>query len=220
MSDRLPVRDELYLLAHDERGKPLVHSSILGLGLAAALLVDLALQGEIDSSSGRVLTRPRPRADNTPGLGLDMVDRALAELTAGRTDPPTTQDVLLAWQTTMYERVRGELMAANILESVKSRKLGLVSVTRHRLVDEAVAVRCRTALRRIVTGQNTPTAEDAALCGLMMELQLERALHLSSDIGSIRQTITQIVSRHSTTVRQILAATADAIRFRSTTLSM
>lgn len=216
MSDRLPVRDEFFLLAHDDSGKPLVHVAMLGLGMAAAVLIDLALDGDIDTSSGRVLTRPRPGSAQAGPVGLDIAGRALSELAAEQTKPPETIDVLLTWQSSMYERVRGELVAAEILQTVKVRRLGLVSTTRYQVVDEAIPVRARTALRRTISGQHAPTAGDGALCGLVRELQLERTLHLSQDSGVIRKALKDIADRHHQTVKQIFSALGEAIRYKST----
>ncbi|MEV0822977.1 GOLPH3/VPS74 family protein [Nonomuraea rubra] len=43
--DRLPLHQDLYLIAHDQAGRPLIHQSSLALGLAGAALLDLLLAG-------------------------------------------------------------------------------------------------------------------------------------------------------------------------------
>ncbi|MGW3344491.1 GOLPH3/VPS74 family protein [Nonomuraea rubra] len=43
--DRLPLHQDLYLIAHDQSGRPLIHQSSLALGLAGAALLDLLLAG-------------------------------------------------------------------------------------------------------------------------------------------------------------------------------
>ncbi|GAA4987749.1 hypothetical protein HD597_007561 [Nonomuraea thailandensis] len=43
--DRLPLHHDLYLIAHDQAGRLLIHQSSLALGLAGAALLDLLLTG-------------------------------------------------------------------------------------------------------------------------------------------------------------------------------
>jgi hypothetical protein len=217
LSDRLPVRDELYLLAHDDEGKPLINLAMLGVGLSAALLIDLTLRGEIDAASGYVLARPRPNPEANRPAGGGIAWHALNELAAGRARPPAIDEVMLVWQSAMYERVRGELVAAQVLHSVKVRRLGLMSTTRYMPIEEAPVVRARTTLRRTIAGMIPPTTGTGALCGLIAELQLERALHLSSDLSGSRQAIAAITAGNHQSIQRILAVMADVIRYRSTT---
>lgn len=214
MNDRLPVRDELFLLAHNESGKPLISQSALGLGLAAALLIELTLTRHVEIAHDRVVTRPRPTTYSQRALS-NITSNALTELYESRDHPPTPPQVLLVWGEDMYERVRGELLAANILSPVTVRKFGLLANTRYR-PDEAPVVRARTALRRCVMAESSPTDEDAVLCGLLADLQLDASLHLSGNVGWLRQMLKSIGTRQPVPVRRIYDALAEAVRYKAT----
>ncbi|HZE41316.1 MAG TPA: GPP34 family phosphoprotein [Stackebrandtia sp.] len=220
MTDRLPVRTELYLLAHDEEGKPLVNVPILGVGLAAALMIDLAITGQIEAASGRVVARPRPSGGAHQGMvNGGIAGHSLSELYDARAHPPTPLEVVMTWKEGVYDRIRGEMVAADIIYPVKMRRLGLVPVTRYKMLDEGNVVKARTGLRRSVTGQAQASPADAALCGLLVELQLERALYLAIDNATLRESMRAIAARHYDTVKQIFVALAEGIRFQSTSAS-
>lgn len=56
MSPPNPIADDFCLLAHDEyTGKPLLHGTALGLGLAAGLLTELCLHGCMSVYNGQLL---------------------------------------------------------------------------------------------------------------------------------------------------------------------
>ena len=60
----LPLHQELFLLAHDERGNALIPTPSLSLGLSGAVLLDLMLSGRIVVHSGLpAVQRPAPVGD-------------------------------------------------------------------------------------------------------------------------------------------------------------
>ena len=69
------VADEFYFVSHDEaNGKPLLHIRIAGLGLAAALLGELILDGHINVSEGNLaVVNPRPPEDALEHIVLDQL---------------------------------------------------------------------------------------------------------------------------------------------------
>lgn len=214
MNDRLPVRDELYLLAHNESGKPLISLSLLGVGLAAALLIELTMARLVDVDFDRVIPRPRPTTYSQRALST-ITNQALSELSDARDNPPSPAKVLLVWSEELYERVRGELLAANIVSPVTVRRFGLLSDTQYQ-ADEAPIVRARTALRRCVNDQASPTAEDAVLCWLLADLQLDRSLHLNVNVGWLRQMLKSIGNRQPIPIRRIYDALSEAMRYKAT----
>lgn len=214
MNDRLPVRDELYLLAHNESGKPLISQPLLGLGLAGALLIELTLARLVDVDYDRVVPRPRPTTYSQRSLS-NITNQALSELTDARNNPPTPAQVLMVWSEEMYERVRGELLAANIVSPVTVRRFGVLSGTQYR-ADEVPVVRARTALRRCVMSESSPTAEDSVLCGLLADLQLDRSLHMNVNVNWLRQMLKSIGTRQPVPVRRIYDALTEALRYKAT----
>lgn len=212
MDDRLPVRDELFLLAHEENGKALIHVPSLSAGLAGALLIDLALRGLIDGAQGRIGAWHRERAGDRPTglIGEGMEGQALAEVRAVG-GSRGAYDWIMAWHPGMYERVCAEMVTVGVLMPKTTRRLGLVPVTRHVPTQDVYVARARGALRRTVTGAAQPDAGYAALCGLMWVLQLEGSLHLSTGTASLRKQLFEIADRHTPTVREILSAVDKAV---------
>ena len=213
MDDRLPVRDELFLLSHEESGKPLIHVPSLSAGLAGSLLIDLALRGLIDGAHGRISAWQREQAGDRPAPGLigeGMEGQAVAEI-RGTGGTRGAYDWIMTWHPGMYERVCAEMVTVGVLMPKTTRRLGLLPVTRHVPTQEAYVSRARGALRRTVTGVVAPDAGYAALCGLLYVLQLEGALHLSTGGATLRKQLFAIADRHTPTIREILSAVDKAV---------
>lgn len=212
MDDRLPVRDELFLLSHDESGKPLIHVPSLSAGLAGALLIDLALRGLIDGTHGRIGAWQRDQTgDRAPGIiGEGMEGQALAEIRSVGSSR-TAYDWIMTWHPGFYDRVCAEMVTVGVLMAKTSRKFGLVPVTRHVPTQDVFVTRARGALRRTVTGVVQPDAGYAALCGLLFVLQLEGSLHLSTGSAELRKQLFAIADRHTPTIREVLSAVDKAV---------
>src|SRR5690349_21450491 len=85
---RLPLRAELYLLAHDvDTGRPYVNEQSLAVGLAGAILLELWLAGRIAIGFSYDLIRSQWRQDpgrltivHADSLGDPLTDAALATI--------------------------------------------------------------------------------------------------------------------------------------------
>jgi hypothetical protein len=137
------VADDLFLLAHsDVTGRPYIQPRPLGLGLAGALLAELALAGALKVSGDQitVTTGRRRPADEAAG-------RVLAVLAAEREDHPV-RDWLAYLARTAARDVAARLAAAGYLALARRRDrwrgIGWVPVNR----DSAFApmLRARAAL--------------------------------------------------------------------------
>ncbi|MEV4564364.1 GPP34 family phosphoprotein [Nonomuraea sp. NPDC049419] len=73
--DRLPLHQDLYLIAHDKTGKPYVHPASLALGLAGAALLDRLLTAPV-----KPLLNPGPVALIKGAAAGGIYDRTREEL--------------------------------------------------------------------------------------------------------------------------------------------
>lgn len=127
---QLPLRDELFLLGHDDdTGQPHVHRRTLALGMAGAVLIDLFLAGRVTLDPNET-TRPAPIAQlrlriDRP-VGDLIADTALASIRYAH-PTATVKPWLRDFADDLYERTRAGLLAAGIMHHHTRRRLaGLI----------------------------------------------------------------------------------------------
>ncbi|MFD0889924.1 GPP34 family phosphoprotein, partial [Streptosporangium algeriense] len=130
----LPLPQELYLIAHDQSGRPLVHPSSMALGLAGAALLELVVGERVTVSGGRGAL-----ADDTP-LGDAVVDGLLS---LARRDGSGGDVRSWIRQTAgdVHRHTQASLITAGALTQVTRRRMGLLPQTRHEITDMAWVVR-------------------------------------------------------------------------------
>jgi len=209
--DSSTLRDDLYLLAHDDAGKPLAHRTTLSIGLASALLADLALAGRIDLIDGRVVV-------SDPGpVGEQFADRAVqAVLSLRNRHTPQTWIGWLAEDA--YERVRGALLASGTLNRTTVRRLGLIPTTRFRPTNQEAMVLAHARARYAVLGLEQPDARTAALCALLAVLRLESSVYVNAPTTEVHDRLTQIAAANHPTIQQLIAAADTAAASASVAL--
>ncbi|MFI7519565.1 GOLPH3/VPS74 family protein [Micromonospora globbae] len=209
---RLPLRDELFLLGHnDDTGHPHIHRQALALGLAGAVLIDLFLAGRIllDPTDDRPAGERWLRLRTDQPVGDLIADTALAAIRHGRTAPPV-KAFLRTFSTDLYERTRAGLVAAGILRQHTRRRLGGLARTDTYLpTDTKWPVIARARLRYLAHGREQPDHHTAALAGLVATLGLTEHLYLDDDTTTLTTRLTTIASQHHQTVRHITAAVGD-----------
>jgi hypothetical protein len=154
----LPLRTELFLIAHDhDSGRLHVSRRRLELVLAGGVLCDLWLAHRIqigwrfdvrtnqwESDPGRIVVL---REDS---VGDPLADSVLATLC--RTATPRVHSVVRKLAATgLYERVAGDMIAAGILRRVRRRWFRLFRADGYQPVSESYAVRIRNRIRDLVT---------------------------------------------------------------------
>src|SRR5512142_2357999 len=189
---RLPLRAELFLLAHDDdTGHPHLHPTQLAIGLAGAMLLELWLARRVaigwvhDPIRGQWIRQPSwlTITDDTP-MPDPLTNAALAEATHTRRTA-TGHDQVRLWLrrftvTDLYDRVRANMIAAGVLERATRRRFGLVKTDTYLAVHDAWAIRARAMVRDAVFaathpgphGYRRPDSQCAALCGLLGVLGL------------------------------------------------
>ncbi|MEV1333172.1 GPP34 family phosphoprotein [Micromonospora costi] len=212
---RLPLRDELFLLGHnDDTGQPHVHRQALALGLAGAVLIDLFLAGRITLDPNDD-TRPAGerwlRLYSDQPVGDLIADTALAAVRHGRT-APLVRTFLRSFADDLYERTRAGLVAAGILRQHTRRRLGgLARSDTYLATDSKWAVVARARLRYLAAGREQPDNHTAALAGLVATLGLTTHLYLDDDSAAVTARLEAIAGQHHRSVRDITAAVDAAV---------
>ncbi|MEV4494565.1 GPP34 family phosphoprotein [Micromonospora arborensis] len=210
---RLPLRDELFLLGHDDdTGHPHVHRRTLALGLAGAVLIDLYLAGRVtldpnDDTRPASHQRIHPHVDRLVG---DLIADA-ATATIRHTHPPL-RAWLRGYSDDLYERTRAGLVAGGILRHHTRRRLGgLIRADTYLATDSKWAVIARSRLRYLAAGREQPDNHTAALAGLVADLGLTSHLYLDDDITTLTARLKAIAGQHYEPVRDITAAVDAAV---------
>ncbi|GII83600.1 hypothetical protein Ssi03_15900 [Sphaerisporangium siamense] len=195
--NRPSLHQELYLIAHDDDGKPLIQPPSLRLGLAGAVLLDLALNGRVNVTQGRIAVYDRSPIGDTvadsliPAILNDRVNRDLKLWIK-----QIAEDI--------YDRTCGSLVAAGVLTKVTRRRLGVLAQVRYQPVDTTPAVRARAGVREATTdARGTPDAHYAALCGLVGVLRLESTLYINQPSNRLVGRLLTIAGEYSRPVQEI-----------------
>lgn len=196
--DIASVRDQLWLLAHDETRdlRPRLDVRALNVGLAGATVVDLLLQDRVHLRDGRV----RLRGYQT-GPTADPIAAAVLTTIRDRREPRLAE--LLRDPTLhLYDRTVAALIAAGTL--VEHRRL--LRGSRYRLVDDAIAPWIRSQfIRRLYKTDVRDSALDA-LCALVWALNLHSTLLLpysTAEADTILRTITEQIPARAGTVSRL-----------------
>jgi hypothetical protein len=182
---RLPLHQELYLFAHDQRGTPVIHLPSLSVGLAGACLLDLGLAERLAVTGSRIVVQ------RISPVGDPVGDAILAALAR----QPGSRD-LAYWLRTLaghvHERTTGSLVAAGLLaHSTRRRARG-----GYQPVDLSHASVACARMRWAAYGHEHPDPQCAALCGLTAVLRLERGLHLDAPTGEVLTRLRELSRRH------------------------
>jgi hypothetical protein len=193
------LRDELFLLAHDDSGKLVTTVSGIGAGLAGATLIDLLLARRIAVVDGRLDVVEQART------GDDEFDATVGAI-AANTEPCGPR----AWVSWMshgaYARAATSLVAAGVVQRTTVRRLGLVPVHRCQARNPEDLVRVRAKVRYALHGRDLPDAATGALCGLIRVLRLESSLLLSMPTSDLLLALERMTAADEITVRQVTNA--------------
>lgn len=198
------LRDELFLLGHDDGGKPLVAEPIISAGLAGATLIDLLLHDRVAVADGRL------DVIDSATTGDEEDDATLAAI-AANTEPCGPR----AWVSWIshgaYERVGEALVRSGVVQRTTTRRLGLLPVARCLPVKADDLVRVRSRVRFALHSRDLPDPETGALCGLLRVLRLESSLLLSMPTSELLLALERMTTANHVTVRQVTAAVETVI---------
>lgn len=186
------VREQLFLLAHDEDNhlRPRLHVPALGVGLAGAGIIDLMVAHRIHISNGRAYVSD---LYDTQGSGDPVTDHVLQRLRSLRA-APLLPALLRELGPDLYPRTLGALTAQGVI--TQGRRFGRI---RYEVARPALANRIRGKVRYRINGNDRPKVDTDALCALISALNLQDCLifQLSRDQTDdlLFQIATQIPSK-------------------------
>jgi hypothetical protein len=163
----LLIADEFFLIAHgDSRGRARLNPTATGLGLAAALLGELVLTGQITVSAGRVSVLD----DNAPADAL--AGSVLAHL-LGQREHQLLRTWLLFLADTASDAVGERLSRSGVVRRQETRRL-LRTTVDYVATDVNALAWPATRLLALLDRPHPPTVADALLCGLVSATGLTR----------------------------------------------
>ena len=197
------LRDDLFLLAHDDSGRLVVPAAHVGAGLAGATLIDLLLSSQVAVVDGRLGVL------DATSTGDDETDATIEAI--GANTAPCGPRAWVSWISHgAYERVAEMLAADGVVRRSTTRRLGLLTVARCAATDIADLVRVRASVRFAVHGRELPDPATAALCGLVRVLRLDSALLLSMPAADLLDALERMTAANEMPVRQVTSA-VDAV---------
>nr|MDT0657984.1 GPP34 family phosphoprotein [Micromonospora sp. DSM 115978] len=215
MTTEVALAEELLLLGYDDKSGKATGSRIgLDLGMAAAVLVELALAGRIAFSEGSIVV-----VDPSP-TGNSIDDEVLARLAADT--PHTPASWLQRLRHGLRSRVLADLVARDIVCDIDETAMdGYVHVHRYPSVDSTVEAAIRARLATALTGDQVPDERTAALATLVAAVRMEPALGLTdTEVADAHRRLQEIaggagfagdVSMETSTVRPSVALVIAAL---------
>jgi hypothetical protein len=181
------LAEELLLLAYDDDSGRATGSTIgLDLGMAAAVLIELALAGRVVYVDRTIMVR-----DATP-TGVSIIDEVLARVAADT--PHTPQSWLQRLRYGLRDRVLADLCARGVVQDVDETTMaGFVHLHRYPTVDATVETEIRDRLNRALRSEDMPDERTAALATLVAAVRMEPTLGLTgADLVAAHQRLQQI----------------------------
>jgi hypothetical protein len=200
----LPLADSLFLLAHDElNGKARLSEAVLSLGLAGALLGELALAEKISLHSGSlVVTDPEPPADTVAEAVHQRLLRSVA--------PRLVRDWLLYFSDDAPGQVAGRLAKCGEL-AVHPPRFGRAA--RHEFTDPNAGAKAAIGLCTRVMRRRPLDVTSGLLAGLIGATGLEHpSLFEVRDTPQARRFLQESLQvLHPPTLRALIGETRAAI---------
>ncbi|GAA0542501.1 hypothetical protein GCM10010172_24930 [Paractinoplanes ferrugineus] len=170
----IPLAEELLLLAYDDRTGKATGSRIgLDLGMAAAVLVDLALAGRVHYVDGYLKV-----TDASP-IGDPIADAVLAKL--AEAEPHTPAQWLQRLRHRLRTRVLEDLVTRGVVQDVDETQMGAIHVHRYPTTDHAYEVDIRKRLADALISDGICDERTAALATLLSACRMEPALRLPAE---------------------------------------
>jgi hypothetical protein len=167
----ISLAEELLLLAYDDQTGKATGSRIgLDLGMAAGVMVDLALAGRIAYVDGYL------KVINPAPIGDPIADAVLAR--AGADEPHTPGQWLQRLRHRLRNRVLEDLVARGVVRDVDETQMGYIHVHRYPTTDPAVEAEIRKRLADALITDHAPDERTAALATLLIATRMEPALEL------------------------------------------
>jgi hypothetical protein len=167
----IALAEELLLLAYDDQTGKATGSRIgLDLGMAAAVMVDLALAGRVAYFDGYL------KVVSAEPIGDPIADAVLAKAAAD--EPHTPAQWLQRLRHGLRARVLADLVSRGVVQDIDETQLDFIHVHRYPTIDRAVEAEIRKRLAEALTSDAPPDERTAALATLLIATRMEPALRL------------------------------------------
>jgi hypothetical protein len=200
----LLLADGLFLLAHDElNGKPRLSEGVLSLGLAGALMGELALGEKISlRDESVVVIDPEPPQDEVAAAVHQRLLRSVA--------PRPVRDWLMYFADDAFGQVAGRLTQSGKLVAHPSR---LGRAARHEFADPNGGAKAALGLCTKVMRRQPLDAANAMLAGLIGATGLEHpVLFEVRDAAQARRYLQESLQvLHPSTLRGLILETRAAV---------
>ncbi|MFF5174346.1 GPP34 family phosphoprotein [Micromonospora sp. NPDC000089] len=171
------LAEELLLLGYDdETGRATMTRIGLDLGMAAAVLVELALAGRVAYAEGNLVA-----ADPTP-VGEPILDAVLARIAADT--PHTPSSWVQRLRHGLRDRILQDLVDRGVVRDVEETELEFIVVHRYPVADRSVEQETRRRLAEALADGQLPDERTAALATLVAVLRMEPALGLTGEAAA------------------------------------
>jgi hypothetical protein len=210
----LLIAEELLLVAYREDGTAHGKGSELDIALGGALLVELALAGNVELTDKDVIAAGQLPVPTEPELA--------AALTAIATKPRRPKSWVQRLAKGARRRLLDDLVARGVLAEEEYRRLGVFAARRYPATDPAAREEIEGRLRAAVVDGELPDERTAALASMIAAAGLERRVFPDDDRKLVKRRLKEIADGDAVaeavrrTIRAAHAATMAAVTAAST----
>ena len=212
----LLIAEELLLVAYREDGTAHGKGSELDLALGGALLVELALAGNVELTDSDVVASGQRPVPTEPELA--------AALTAIATKPRRPKAWVQRLAKGVRRRLLDDLVARGVLTEREYRRLGVFAARAYPAADPAPRQEIEGRLRAAVVDGELPDERTAALASMIAAAGLERRVFPEDDRKLVKRRLKEIAegdvvaaavrrtiqAAHAATMAAVTAATTVA----------
>jgi Golgi phosphoprotein 3 (GPP34) len=180
----LLIAQELLLVAYREDGTARGKATELDMALGGALLVELALSGNVELAEKDVVAAGQRQVPAHPELA--------GALTAIATKPRRPKSWVQRLSKGARRRLLDDLVAQNVLAEQRYRRLGVLPARRYPAVDPGPRLAIETRLRAAVIDGADPDERTAALASMLSAAGLERRAFPQDDRKLVKRRLKEI----------------------------
>jgi hypothetical protein len=180
----LLIAEELLLVAYREDGTAHGKGSELDLALGGALLVELALAGNVELTDSDVVPSGQRPVPTEPELA--------AALTAIATKPRRPKAWVQRLAKGVRRRLLDDLVARGVLTEREYRRLGVFAARAYPAADPAPRQEITGRLRAAVIDGELPDERTAALASMIAAAGLERRVFPEDDRKLVKRRLKEI----------------------------
>ena len=166
----LIAEDLLLLLTDDDSGKPLVDTSELDLGLAGAILVDLAALDRVDvAGPGESVKQGRLYVRDGAPTGEPVLDETLSRIESRSPQKPAS--ALPHLTKGLRESLYNRLVERGIVRAEQGKVLGIFPSRQWPAADSRHEDETRRGLQEVLVVGREPTEREALLISLLYAVE-------------------------------------------------